>query len=415
MTKLLTKTYQLTAVCLILLLVTSCGSDDDSPIAPSNEIKISAGSGAADEAQAAFIEVKPNEIIVFDAGEFTFTNTLSMDGKQEVIIRGAGRDKTFLDFSSQTSGGEGVLVANSTKIRFEDLTIRDSKGDALKTRDCEYISFVNVGTVWSGEPSESNGAYGLYPVLCKYVYIDNCYAYGASDAGIYVGQSDQVIVKNSLAEGNVAGIEIENTTNADVYDNIATDNTGGILVFDLPGLSQTGLNTRVFNNNSYENNRTNFAPAGNIVGNVPAGVGIMVLSTKNVEIFENTLTNNNYATLLVMNYLALNPEPPAGFNPFPSGVNIHDNDITMTGTVNPDQPDSISDIGFLLGQYGLDQPEILTDGIFISQGDLCIQENPATTFVNMMLTDPTGGSLTTDISAHDCTPTSLPAISFDAY
>lgn len=34
----------------------------------------------------------------------------------------------------------------------------------------------------------------------------------------------------------MAGIEIENSLNAEVYENEATENTGGILVFDLPDL-----------------------------------------------------------------------------------------------------------------------------------------------------------------------------------
>ena len=39
----------------------------------------------------------------------------------------------------------------------------------------------------------------LYPVQCKNVLIDGCVAIGASDAGIYVGQSQYVIVRNSKA------------------------------------------------------------------------------------------------------------------------------------------------------------------------------------------------------------------------
>jgi len=51
-------------------------------------------------------------------------------------------------------------------------------------------------------------------------------AIAAADAGSYVGQSKNVIVRNNRAESNVAGIEIENTQGADVYDNVAVDNTG---------------------------------------------------------------------------------------------------------------------------------------------------------------------------------------------
>lgn len=398
-----------------LLTLTACDDDEGMTADPSNEIVISNGASAAADAQLAFIEAEQGAVIVFEAGVYDFTNTLSMDGKEEIIIRGAGRDQTFLDFSGQSAGGEGVLVTNSNSIRFENISIRDAKGDALKTRDCNRVSFVNVGTVWSGEPSSDNGAYGLYPVLCTDVFIDNCYAYGASDAGIYVGQSDRVIVKNCLAEGNVAGIEIENTTNADVFDNEAFDNTGGILVFDLPGLTQAGNNTRVFNNNCHDNNRINFAPPGNIVGNVPAGTGCMVLSTKNVEIFNNTFNNNNFAGVIVANYLIVNnmPSDPT-YNPFPADIYIHNNTHMMSGAVPDPQPAAMAPIVGLLAAYSLPQPNILLDGLLMSAADVCIQEGSAT-FVNINAGDPTFMSLTTDVSAHDCTRAPLPEISFDPF
>ena len=397
-------------ILLPLILITACGKDD------SNEIKIAASSTAADEAQTAFIDVGENFIISFEEGTFSFTNTLSMDGKTGIVIRGAGRDKTFLDFSSQTSGGEGVLITNSNSIRFEDLTIRDAAGDALKASNCNKISFVNVGTVWSGEPGTDNGAYGLYPVLCTEVYIDNCYAYGASDAGIYVGQSDQVIMKNSVAEGNVAGIEIENTTNADVFNNEAFDNTGGILVFDLPGLTQYGSNVRVYNNNSHDNNRANFAPAGNIVGQVPAGTGCMILSTKNVEIFDNTFIENDFVGVLVASYLIFNDMPgDPNYQPLPAGIYIHDNAYTMTGTVNvSEQSDLVQDIIGLLMANSLDQPNILIDGLLAIPAALCIQESNAS-FINLNASDPTFMSIVTNDSAHDCTGVTLPAIVFEPY
>ena len=61
---------------------------------------------------------------------------------------------------------------------------------------------INLRTEWTGGPKSTNGAYGLYPVESKDVYIDGCIAIGASDAGIYVGQSKNIIVKNSQAMYN---------------------------------------------------------------------------------------------------------------------------------------------------------------------------------------------------------------------
>lgn len=402
-------------LCLPLFFISSCKDDN-----PTDEkvILIKNSATEADDAQMAFIEVEEGYTIQFEGGTFDFTNTLSMDGKNNIVIKGAGREVTYLNFSGQTSGGEGVLVTNSTNIRFENLTIVDATGDALKARDCDRISFVGVGTIWTGTPDAGNGAYGLYPVLCTEVYIDNCYAYGASDAGIYVGQSDKVIVKNCLAEGNVAGIEIENTTNADVFDNEAVDNTGGILIFDLPGLTQYGSHVRVFNNNSHDNNRDNFAPSGNIVANVPAGTGCMILSTNTVEIFNNSFSENDFAGILVASYLIINDTPnDPNFQPLPFGIYIHDNTHTMTGSISTaNQPNLVADIINLLMSNSLDQPNILLDGLILLPTAVCIQEDASTSFVNMnALNDMSFQSIITDISIHDCTKTPLTAVQFDPF
>ena len=82
----------------------------------------------------------------------------------------------------------------------------------------------------------------------------------ASDAGLYVGQCIDVIVRNNEVRGNVAGLEIENTQFADVYGNVAHDNTAGIVVFDLPGNPIVGRDVRIRDNMIVDNNQTNFAP-----------------------------------------------------------------------------------------------------------------------------------------------------------
>jgi len=136
-----------------------------------------------------------------------------------------------------------------------DLTVADAVGDNIKVKDGDGISFVNLGAVYTGPVSGDNGAYALYPVSCQNVYVDNCYVRGASDAGIYVGQSQKIVVRNNLVEENVAGIEIENSIEADVYNNEARNNTGGILVFDLPNLTviTNGRQCRVYDNNVHDN------------------------------------------------------------------------------------------------------------------------------------------------------------------
>ena len=188
--------------------------------------------------QTQLIVVENGQTVDITEGSFSLVKSLSLDGKKNITIRGKGMDKTILSFKNQTSGAEGLRITNCENIVLEDLTLQDSKGDLVKTMHVKGMTFRRVKAEWTGKPSSKNGGYALYPVQCEDVLIDGCVARGASDAGIYVGQSRKIVVKNCIAIENVAGIEIENSLNADVFDNLATKNTGGILVFDLPDLIQ---------------------------------------------------------------------------------------------------------------------------------------------------------------------------------
>ena len=213
-------------------------------------------------------------MIEFGEGKFDFNSTLSLEDVSNVTIRGQGPDKTILSFASQQqgTGGEGLRIKCPENVAVEDLAVEDCKGDAVKAQDTKKLVFRRVRTEWTGGPKETNGAYGLYPVLCTDVLIEECTAIGASDAGIYVGQSENIIVRRNRAEKNVAGIEIENSVNADVYENVATDNAGGILVFSLPDLpKKDGRNCRVFNNKVDRQQPRQFRPQGKHRGHRAAG------------------------------------------------------------------------------------------------------------------------------------------------
>src|SRR5207245_708332 len=119
-----------------------------------------------------------------------------------------------------------------------------------------------------------------------------------------------IIVRRNTAQQNVAGIEIENSFSADVFENTATDNTAGILIFDLPNLQQQGgHNVRVFNNTLKGNNRANFAAPGSTVGAVPAGTGFFVMANHDVEVFGNQISNNNTGSVAVVSYYASGGDP----------------------------------------------------------------------------------------------------------
>jgi len=312
--------------------------------------------------QEQLLDAKPGSVVEVPAGSYHLDRGLSLraDG---VTIRGAGMEKTILSFRGQTSGPEGLLV-QANDFTIEGLTLEDSQGDALKINDGENITIRSVRVRWTDGPKTSNGAYGIYPVKTKNVLIEDSQSFGASDAGIYVGQSKNVIVRRCRAEQNVAGIEIENTIDADVYENLATGNTGGILVFNMPNLSQPGHSTRVYKNRVELNNLANFGAKGTAVASVPAGSGVVINSNTKVEIFDNDVVDNRTANVIISSYFSTgyysDKGVEAGYDPYPKAIYVHGNRFSGGG----DSPDGMDLKVLKTAMFGLNGrfPDVLWDG-----------------------------------------------------
>ncbi|MFZ4605490.1 MAG: parallel beta-helix domain-containing protein [Caulobacter sp.] len=308
------------------------------------------------------IDAKPGDVVTIPAGVYAIDRGLSLD-VDGVTIRGAGMDRTILSFKGQAAGAEGLLV-NASNFTIEDLAIEDAKGDGLKVNEGENIIIRRVRAEWTGGPKTSNGAYGLYPVQVRNLLIEDSVAIGASDAGIYVGQSNNVVVRRNRAEFNVAGIEIENTQNADVYDNLATNNTGGILVFNMPNLKVPGFATRIFRNRVTGNNTGNFGRKGSAVASVPAGSGVVINSNDQVEIFDNDIGGNVTANVIISSYFSTGYMSEKGvapnFDPWPEAIFIHDNRFTAGGN----KPDGLDLQALRVAMFGVtgSLPDVLWDG-----------------------------------------------------
>ncbi|MGD9913724.1 MAG: parallel beta-helix domain-containing protein [Rhizobiaceae bacterium] len=372
-------------------------------LASAAEIAVEAGEGAAEKLTEALIMAQPGDTVRIGAGRIELTEGLSLD-VDDVVVKGAGQEQTILSFKGQTGSGEGLLVT-SDRVVLEDFAVEDSKGDGVKSKGSDQITFRNLRVEWTGGPKAENGAYGVYPVSSKNVLIDGVTVRGAADAGIYVGQSENIIVRNSRAEFNVAGIEIENSMKADVYKNVATRNTGGILVFDLPNLPvQGGHDIRVFDNDVMDNDTANFAPPGNMVAIVPKGMGIMVMANRNVHVFGNRLSGNGTTHVLIAAYP--NEYSDEKYMFVPRGVYIHGNTYGEGGNA-PDGEvgKTITDVS------GTPVPDIVWDGVttlgeyvtWTAQEDgVYIEEEEGTSFVNLKMISqlilPFGWWTDTDIS-----------------
>lgn len=382
---------------IALLALSSCAT---------KEAGLAASPDFPKKLQEALITAKPGAVIQLPEGKFDFDRELSLT-VASVTLRGAGMEKTVLSFKNQKSGSAGLL-ATGNAFTIEDMTIEDTKGDALKINGVNGVTIRRLKTQWTGGPKETNGSYGIYPVQCQNVLIEDSVAIGASDAGIYVGQSKGIIVRRNRAEFNVAGIEIENSTSADVEDNTATNNTGGLLIFNLPDLPvQGGSFTRVYGNKIFGNNTPNFAPKGNIVAKVPAGTGVMVMSTHDIEIFKNRLADNETSNISLLSYLTTgNPLKDAKYDPYVESISIHDNEISGGGHKPAGRAAELAPI------LGSPVPAIIYDGVVrpkSTDAKICIRNNGDAKFVDY----DAGHEFkhpNTDLAAHACELKALGAV-----
>jgi parallel beta-helix repeat protein len=318
-------------------------------------IAVAAGADAQRRLQEALIVAEPGDVVELGAGRFVLTDGLSLD-VSGVTLRGAGMDASVLDFTGQKGAGEGLLVT-SDQVTLRDFAVENPKGDGIKSKGADDIVYYRVRVTWTGGPLTTNGAYGIYPVESKGVLIDGCKVSGASDAGIYVGQSESITVRNSFAEFNVAGIEIENSRYALVARNMVTGNTGGILVFDLPNLPiMRGGYVIIEGNVIVGNDTPNFAPKGNIVASVPRGTGVMVMANEHVAVLRNQFDNNPTAQVMVLSYP--NPFNDPRYNPTPRGVYLGDNRFERGGD-DPQLPGG----KLLVAAFGGTLPPVLWDGL----------------------------------------------------
>jgi parallel beta-helix repeat protein len=363
---------------------------------------------------------------------------ITLTAAKNITFRGTGakREDVLLDFAKQSagdggvSGAEGVLVTTEG-FTIEKLWIKNTAGNGIKVQ-ANNSTFRNIKVGWD-KTQTSNGAYALYPVNATNTLMEDNEVYGAADAGIYAGQCTHVIARGNVAHDNVLGIEIENTTDADIYKNEVYNNTCGFLIDLLPGLDKKdSKNYLVHDNKIHDNNLPNFGVAKTLAGVMPQGTGMFVYGGSDREITKNTFENNDGVALNISSQDAIDFFAPSSLDPktsrWPERIYVHDNTFVHNGT----NPVGIwgalapsNDAGKKVMPYN-----ILWDGILAHPEDggayyttpnaaaakICLGATEQTSFLNAHIVPGDATSLgdqarwTTDPTDHKCTLPALPAL-----
>lgn len=292
---------------------------------PPQKIVVKAG----ESIQAAVDRARPGDTIEVMPGFYKEEVKVDLDN---ITLRGItssaaaganGVTRPVLDGEKRLS--DGVLATGSNFV-IENFDIQHYVANGVVAQHARNVAFRNLKI-------DDTGLYGVYPVSCTGVRIEGCVATGIADAALYVGQSRDIVVRDSEAYNNVTGIEIENSINAVVENNNVHDNTGGILVFILPNNpSKAGYNCIVRNNRVINNNHVNFANPNSIVANVPPGTGVMVMAADNTEVTGNEIRGNDcYGVAVFSLELAFEKGTAFDVGSVPENNWVHDNTYSDNG------------------------------------------------------------------------------------
>jgi len=251
--------------------------------------------------QAAVDAAAVGEKLLVGSGTYEEQVVLSTD-ELELVGCGGATDERPLVVPPAGPGPfeNGIFADGVNGLLFQSLEVDGFEENGIFVRGADGVTFRDTIT-------KDDGEYGLFPVLSSNVLIEGCQASGAADTGIYVGQSTDIVLRYNIATLNVSGIEIENSAGAVVHNNLSINNTAGLLVFKLPELAvQLSNDHEVFNNVLVDNNTPSFAHPGDIVGLVPDGTGLLVLSNDDSIFERNVIKNNNSFGLAIVDQQILN-------------------------------------------------------------------------------------------------------------
>ncbi|MFO0889976.1 MAG: parallel beta-helix domain-containing protein [Isosphaeraceae bacterium] len=342
------------------------------------------------EPRPRLIKAKPGEVIEFGTGKFEFQATLSLD-VSKVTLRGQGADKTILSFKDQGQGTGGEGTPDHVEGRGDasgpgrrGRQGRRDQGQRHEGPDPETRPHRMDGRVEGDQRRLRHLSGALHRRADRGLHGSR-----ASDAGIYVGQSENIIVRRNTVEQNVAGIEIENCTRADVYENTATDNAGGILVFTMPDLpKKDGRHCRSLQEQREVQQSCELCPQGEHRRLGAPGTGVMIMASDEAEVFDNDIEGNQTAGLSIVSYLLTEkPLKDEQYDPFCESIHVHHNRFKGNGG----KPDGA--LGQLVAQVvgsplpdmlydGMINPAKAKDGVLPKELAIHIRDNGEATFAN---------------------------------
>lgn len=312
-------------------------------------------------------------------------NLVIVDGSNGNVAGPCPSDPALQDFS----GRNGIEVFKTDGTSIENLTVcnylegPNGEGNEIWWNGGDGSGVIGMDG-WKGRylttyDTGLNGGYGIFISNATHGSLDQAYASGFNDSGLYLGacRDCRAVISHALVENNALGYSGTNSGgHVLVEDSIFQNNSNGVGPNSLnnddqpppqDGACDSGKNTSptptfpsthvgrctVFRRNVVANNANFSTPANSTTASIPWGNGFILIGTYADLIEENDIHGNPSSGLL--GFENPDPFPPTASTVYfqLSGNKIAQNTFSSNGVGNADP--NAADITLAGGLFGTQQ------------------------------------------------------------
>jgi parallel beta-helix repeat protein len=298
--------------------------------------------------------------LLIPPGTYAEGVTLEQSGLALVGCGGATNDRpVIVPPEGKGAPTRGIFAAGLDDLLFQSLVVDGFENDGIFVtgggpKDLSHnITFRDI----VGE-GRRRSRYAVFPVMSDHVVIEGCRVNAVADAGLYVGQSTDIVLRHNHVTGSVAAIELENSAHGTAHDNYASGNTAGLLAFKDGGLLvQQSDHHRVAHNVFDDNNEPNYG-TGTVAG-VPTGTGLLVISDDDSVYEYNFVRGNDTFGIAVIDAVIAGLTPAVDQK---TERNTIRRNVATGNAGNPDPDAFPADILFVLSEFTSGDPPVQDHG-----------------------------------------------------
>jgi len=222
-------------------------------------------------------------------------------------------------------GPKGIPVCPTVAVKtfkLIGLTIRNA------TQNGVFLSGVDTYTILRGRFID-NGDYGVFPSCSNNGQIGFNYVTGGVDTCIYIGNDVGANITGNQATGCTVGIQIVNSSDLQLTENVVTGNTTGILAIVDPLNPLTSTNNVLIESNSVLSNNLPNRASEPALARIPVGTGILNVGSDNMRILNNKIEGNNTLGVAITQNPLASQDPR--IDPNPDGNEVRQNVVLDNG------------------------------------------------------------------------------------